>query len=236
MSANRPIAALLAAFAAMMATIPMSSFPADKPPGVFSPSERFDLLARFIAARKFTPEGTYPGATNEQDRLKFEAWVNELAVRLQSLPVAEQTKSRVLAEFKPTLDRFEHADSEERDRLLGYLEDLMDVFGIASSDGMLNKWRYGFDPKESPESRNANAIAAMTTEERALLAKLDGMTSGSAQSVLVAVLGPASSSTGGMQIWYLKPDASSAISLMSQGGVLVWSWMAKDRFFYARRL
>ncbi len=27
-----------------------------------------------------------------------------------------------------------------------YIETIMDILGIESSDGLLNQWRYGFDP------------------------------------------------------------------------------------------
>jgi hypothetical protein len=38
---------------------------------------------------------------------------------------------------------FEPIDTEDREQLLRYLEDIMDIVGIASSDGLLNKWMYG---------------------------------------------------------------------------------------------
>jgi Domain of unknown function (DUF4844) len=56
------------------------------------------------------------------------------------------TKSYVLGEFKLTLTEFELADSEEQDRACMYIENIMDILGIESSDGLLSQWRYGFDP------------------------------------------------------------------------------------------
>ncbi len=38
----------------------------------------------------------------------------------------------------------------EQDRVLLYFEQIMDIAGIQSSDGMLNDWRYGFDPTKVP--------------------------------------------------------------------------------------
>ncbi|MGP4846274.1 DUF4844 domain-containing protein [Marinobacter sp. 1Y8] len=40
-------------------------------------------------------------------------------------------------------------DSEEMDHAFSYMEDLMVVYGIQSSCGRLNQWRYGFDPIQS---------------------------------------------------------------------------------------
>lgn len=201
-----------------------------------SPEQRLQALAQFIAKKKFVQERFYPGATNEADRIHYEAGVNELASRLAKLPPSEQTKSAVLSLFKPTMADFDAADSEERDRFLEYLEELMDIFGIESSDGLLNKWRYGFDPREPLEVSNANALAAMTAEEQALLARFKDITAANALDVLRAVLGPPTADAGGMRLWHLKPGAMSAIGLATQAGVTVFIWTAKDRFTYSRRL
>jgi hypothetical protein len=72
---------------------------------------------------------------------------------------------------------FELVDSEERDRFLDYLNELMSIFSIESSDGLLNTWRYGFDPKESIEKSNQRALASMSAGDLALLAKLESATS-----------------------------------------------------------
>ena len=51
-----------------------------------------------------------------------------------------------------TLQRLRHLrvepkfHEEECDRLLHYMEEIMDITSITSSDGLLNEWRYGFDP------------------------------------------------------------------------------------------
>lgn len=199
-----------------------------------STEQKLLALAQIIAKKKFVEEGFYPGATHEADRVHYEARVNELASRLAKLPPSEQTKSDVLTLFKPTMAEFDAADSEERDRFLGYLEELMDIFGIESSDGLLNKWRYGFDPREPLEVSNANALAAMTSEERALLARFDGITAANALDVLRGLLGSPTVDAGGMRRWHLKPDATSAIGLATQAGVTAIIWTAKDRFTYSR--
>lgn len=38
---------------------------------------------------------------------------------------------------------FEPVDTEDREQLLRYLEEIMDILGIASSDGLLARWMYG---------------------------------------------------------------------------------------------
>jgi len=53
------------------------------------------------------------------------------------------SKKFVLGEFRKTMAEFEPIATEDREQLLRYLEDIMDIVGIASSDGLLNKWMYG---------------------------------------------------------------------------------------------
>jgi hypothetical protein len=49
----------------------------------------------------------------------------------------------VLAEFAKTMAEFEPVDTEDREQFLRYLEEIMDILGIESSDGLLNRWMYG---------------------------------------------------------------------------------------------
>lgn len=203
---------------------------------VMGSPDRRQSLARFIAKKKFVEEADYPGATNEPDRLRYEAEVNELARSLGALSPSDQTKAVVLDKFKPTMAKFELVDSEEQDRFLRYLEELMDIFGIESSDGLLSKWRYGFDPRKSADAINAEALAVMTVAERELLKRLDGMTAANAEGLLRSVLGQPATDTPAIKMWLLVHDASSAIGLTMHGGTLVFGWTAKSRFMYARKL
>jgi hypothetical protein len=38
---------------------------------------------------------------------------------------------------------FEATDTEDREQLLRYLGEIMDILGISSSDGLLSRWMYG---------------------------------------------------------------------------------------------
>lgn len=222
-------------FSALLGAVSTHSWP-NSTEKVMSIPDRQQALAQFIAKKKFVPESGYPGATNERDRLRFEAQVNELARALSALAPADQTKAVVLNKFKPTMAQFEYVDSEEQDRFLRYLEELMDIFGIESSDGLLSKWRYGFDPRKRADVINAEALAAMTDAERALLKRLDGMTAANVSELLRSVLGLPATDTPAIMMWYLAPDASSSIGLTKQGDSLVFIWMAKNRFAYSRKL
>lgn len=39
-----------------------------------------------------------------------------------------------------------YLDTEDRERVCGYFEELMDIVGLESSGGYLNDFMYGFDP------------------------------------------------------------------------------------------
>jgi hypothetical protein len=55
----------------------------------------------------------------------------------------------VLSQFKLTIGQFGSFDSEDIDRAARYMERIMDILGIESTDGLLNEWRYGIEPAEN---------------------------------------------------------------------------------------
>ena len=110
-----------------------------------------DAIARLRALRaesKFVEDlpAAYPGAPDERTRDRCESAINDLIDELLALGQGIETKSQVLDEFEQALFKLKREDTEEREQAGKYLERIMDVFGIESSDGMLNRWLYGFDP------------------------------------------------------------------------------------------
>jgi len=106
-------------------------------------------LQEFRLEPKFEDAGIYH-APSQAVRIAAAAHLNALLDRLVVSVAAHPTKAFVLSEFRRTLTEFDTADSEERDQLLMYLQRIMDIVGIESSDGLLNNWRYGFDPTAKP--------------------------------------------------------------------------------------
>jgi hypothetical protein len=94
----------------------------------------------------------YPGAFDEATRVSLQTRLNALLDRLIAGLPSSPSKEYVLREFQATLPLYEAEDSEDRDRFLTYLEQIMTIVGIESSDGLLNKWRYGFDPNGASRS------------------------------------------------------------------------------------
>jgi hypothetical protein len=88
----------------------------------------------------------YKGVLRPERRARAEAVLNGLLdTLLQGLPT-QPTKEFVLGEFTKTLATFDLVDTEDRERACLYLEEIMDIVGLESSDGLLNRWMYGFDP------------------------------------------------------------------------------------------
>jgi hypothetical protein len=112
--------------------------------------DRIASLSALRVAAKFIPDAAmlYSGAPSESVRAECEARVNELIDRLLGELASNPRKETALAIFRSALPQFETADSEERDRVCSYLEQIMGILGIESSDGLLNTWRYGFDSQE----------------------------------------------------------------------------------------
>ena len=108
-----------------------------------------NALKRLRSSAKFTVEDFYPGAPTEELRTEAEQLVNRLLDRLTANLGKSPYKQFVLDEFCQSLDAFKQTDTEERERLCAYLEEIMDIIGIKSSDGLLNDWLYGFDPSSA---------------------------------------------------------------------------------------
>lgn len=194
-------------------------------------------LVHFIATKKFVPENLYTGVAREADRLKFQSLVNDLAARLLAKADTPLPKEQLLAEFKATLPAFELADTEDRERVLRYLEEIMAIFGVTSSDGMLNKWRYGFDPNQSEQARNQVALAAMSEAERRIATKLNSVTATTALPFLIETFGAPTFRSASMTTWMNERDPSAhAVSLIVQSGGTVVVWVVMGRFNYARKL
>lgn len=194
-------------------------------------------LVHFIATKKFVPEKLYTGIVRESDRLKFQSLVNDLGARLLTKADRPLPKEQLLAEFKATLPAFELADTEDRERALRYLEEIMAIFGVASSNGILNKWRYGFDPNQSEQARNQEALAAMSEAERQIATKLDLVTATTALPFLMETFGAPAFRSASMTTWMNERDPSAhAVSLSTLSGQTVVVWLVKGRFTYARKL
>ncbi|MDE2420055.1 MAG: DUF4844 domain-containing protein [Gammaproteobacteria bacterium] len=199
--------------------------------------DRAHALQHFISAPKFMADGSYSGVMPDSKRISYEKSINELATRLLARQSSTLSKQDVLNEFKITLHEFDFASSDDKDCLLGYVEKIMDILGIDSSDGLLNTWRYGFDPNKTREEQNTEALRLMTQKELELLAKLKTISNKSALEQLIKILGEPSFNKGAkIYFWFLDDSQQDFISLNINDDQQVIIWESANRFSYTLKI
>jgi len=71
---------------------------------------------------------------------------------ITALKSNESTSDQFLRSIRDGLNAIGDAkdllDTEDMERVCEYYEEIMDIAGIESSEGILNNWLYGFDPND----------------------------------------------------------------------------------------
>jgi len=112
-----------------------------------------EKFAEFIAKKKFIEENYYPGISDEKMRPIFTAKINQAALDFKGVAESNNPSDKKYQEsIRVGLSRFANVylelDTEDRERVCTYFEELMDIVELESSNGQLNKFMYGFDPNE----------------------------------------------------------------------------------------
>ena len=113
-------------------------------------AENLTKLEKLLIEKKFTADEKlfYLGAPSEEIRATCEKAMNIVLTALIDTPEAGITEEEFWKLLEKAANVFKQFDSEEMDRGLNYMEQIMEIYGIESSGGRLNNWRYGFDPTE----------------------------------------------------------------------------------------
>ncbi|MGJ8679707.1 DUF4844 domain-containing protein [Paraglaciecola sp.] len=111
-------------------------------------SEVKEALQGLKSQKKFIEDMAllYPGTPDELTRIAAENIINSALVKLIESPSDKFSEKEFWSILKVAAKQLAKMDSEEMDRGLSYMEEIMDIYKIESSDGRLNEWRYGFDP------------------------------------------------------------------------------------------
>jgi hypothetical protein len=111
--------------------------------------ESKNALEELKSRKKFVQDDSflYPGAPDETTRIQAENAINNAISELIGASEHAFTKEMFWSISERAARRLSEMDSEEMDRGFVYMEEIMDILGIESSGGRLNKWRYGFDIK-----------------------------------------------------------------------------------------
>lgn len=93
----------------------------------------------------------YPGIADASMRPVLSAKIN-LAIGdfLQIVRSGNATEQAYLDSIRKGLSRFNKIDldTEDRERTAGYFMQMMDIVGLESSDGLLNRFVYDWDPSK----------------------------------------------------------------------------------------
>lgn len=111
-------------------------------------------FASFKKKSKFNKDTSqfFPGLSNESLKPVVETLMNYAADDFYAVAVNNPTEEKYLQAIKTGLHRFDgiyiQLDTEDRERVCHCFEELMDIVYLESSNGQLNDWVYGFNPKK----------------------------------------------------------------------------------------
>lgn len=122
-------------------------------PNSTNPEEMFEA---FRTKKKFVYEegGFYPGLADESLRPDLTKFMNLAADDFEAVWKSgnassvdyHQAMDKGLSRFKSL---YNELDTEDRERVCTYFEELMDIVDLKSSAGSLNSFIYGFDPGQN---------------------------------------------------------------------------------------
>jgi hypothetical protein len=96
-----------------------------------------DALEELQAFRQAEKLDDLPGTDTADEKTRLSKVLNDLADRLLAGVGEHPSKLWVLTEFQTSLKLVEEEDAEGRDHFGMELENIMDILGIESSDGLL---------------------------------------------------------------------------------------------------
>ncbi|MDO6489857.1 MULTISPECIES: DUF4844 domain-containing protein [unclassified Cellulophaga] len=118
-----------------------------------TPKNANEKFIEFIAKKKFYAENHSPNISDEKLRPILTEKINEVATDFKQISGSKKPTDKKYQEaIRIGLLKFPEMeleyDSEDRERILLYFQEIMDIVGLQSSNGKLNNFYYGFDPNE----------------------------------------------------------------------------------------
>ena len=117
-----------------------------------TPITAMNKIEEFISKEKFLPDSKifYPGIADEKLKPLLTELINESARDFGNIAMKEIASDN---EYQNTIEKglrrfskiYLELDTEDRERICTYYEELMDIVGLESSGGHLNEFMYGFD-------------------------------------------------------------------------------------------
>ncbi|NKI31709.1 DUF4844 domain-containing protein [Muricauda sp. DJ-13] len=119
-----------------------------------TPENAHEKFVEFMAKKKFYAENYSPNISDEKLRPILTQKINEVALDFKKISESNNpTNEKYQEAIRIGLLKFPEMelgyDSEDRERILLYFQEIMDIVGLQSSNGQLNNFYYGFDPSSS---------------------------------------------------------------------------------------
>ncbi len=118
-----------------------------------TPENAMNQFEQFKAKEKFVEDMSsfYPGIADPKLKPVLTNKINLAAddskeVAESNDPTAEKYQEKIGIGLKQFAELYIQLDTEDRERICSYFEELMDIVGLESSAGQLNTFMYGFDP------------------------------------------------------------------------------------------
>lgn len=118
-----------------------------------TPDDADVKFEEFIKKEKFLQDDKlfYPGIGNLGLKPVLTENINLLAGDFKKLAdkgisTDKEYQNAIKNGFDRFSDIYQDIDTEDRERICSYVEELMDIVGLDSSDGHLNNFMYDFDP------------------------------------------------------------------------------------------
>jgi hypothetical protein len=110
-----------------------------------APAAAVSQLQAFKAQAKFDADSLYTGAWPAEIRPVLNAVLNQSADEFIRITAAQPTQEQYLQALAAGLAQIDadELDTEDRERVAAQYQELMDIVGLPSSDGQLNKFVYG---------------------------------------------------------------------------------------------
>ena len=93
-------------------------------------TESLAAIRQLRADKKFAAVSLYPGAPNEDIRLRCESKVNQFLDGILALLAHDASKEEILSRAKDMLDSFSKEDTEEQERVDDYVGEIMRIIGL----------------------------------------------------------------------------------------------------------
>lgn len=109
------------------------------------------MFTEFTQKDKFNKDESlfYPGLEDKNIQSNLTKEINKLAKTFESIQSSKNPSSdfylKAIESSLKTIEKYD-LDTENRTRVANYIEELMDIIELESSNGLLNNYVYGFDP------------------------------------------------------------------------------------------